>query len=68
MNGSLEERFSKGGKEVVRQLNPDREYISSEGKGFKLPGRALLIVRNVGHLMTNNAILFNGEEELDSFN
>ncbi|MEH7493676.1 malate synthase G [Neobacillus niacini] len=55
--GSLSATFTKGNKTLTRTLNPDRSYISPAGSGFTLPGRALMLVRNVGHLMTNNAIL-----------
>ena len=57
MKGDLTESFSKKGKMMTRQLNPDREYLSPVGEKFCLPGRSLLLVRNVGHLMTNNAVL-----------
>ena len=57
MKGDLQETFIKGGSEMTRSLNPDRNYIAPNGSGFKLPGRSLMLVRNVGHLMTNPAIL-----------
>ena len=63
MKGDLKIEFKKKGKKILRKLNPDREYISPNGKKFKLHGRALLLNRNVGHLMTNPAILLkNGSE------
>ncbi|MBS0014261.1 MAG: malate synthase G, partial [Desulfobacterales bacterium] len=55
--GDLEETFEKGGKTLTRQMNPDRQYTNARGKPFSLPGRSLMLVRNVGHLMTNSAIL-----------
>ena len=57
MKGDLQETFLKGGKEMTRTLNPDREYTSPDGSSFELSGRSLMLVRNVGHLMTNSAIL-----------
>jgi malate synthase len=61
--GSLSATFTKGNKTLNRTLNPDRSYLSPSGSEFTLPGRALMLVRNVGHLMTNNAILDgNGNE------
>ena len=57
MKGDLQETFIKGGNEMTRSLNPDRDYIAPDGSSFKLPGRSLMLVRNVGHLMTNPAIL-----------
>ncbi|WP_419887302.1 malate synthase G [Neobacillus niacini] len=61
--GSLSATFTKGNKTLNRTLNPDRSYVLPSGSEFTLPGRALMLVRNVGHLMTNNAILDgNGNE------
>ena len=57
MKGDLKETFSKGGSEMTRSLNPDRNYIAPNGSNLKLSGRSLMLVRNVGHLMTNPAIL-----------
>ncbi|TKD50141.1 malate synthase G [Sphingomonas baiyangensis] len=56
MRGELEERFDKGGTTVHRTLSPDRSYTRTDGGELVLPGRALLFVRNVGHLMTTPAI------------
>jgi malate synthase len=57
MKGELSEQVSKGGKTFTRTLNPDREYTAAHGGTVTLPGRSLLFIRNVGHLMTNPAIL-----------
>lgn len=57
MRGTLQETFSKGGKDLTRSLNPDRQYTALDGSEFSLPGRSLLLIRNVGHLMTNPAII-----------
>jgi malate synthase len=57
MKGTLTEEVTKGGRTFTRKLNPDREYVAPDGTRFFLPGRSLMLVRNVGHLMTNPAIL-----------
>ncbi|MDB4121010.1 malate synthase G [Gammaproteobacteria bacterium] len=57
MRGDLKETFIKGGIEMTRSLNLDREYLSPNGSQFSVSGRSLMLVRNVGHLMTNPAIL-----------
>ncbi|WP_298395955.1 malate synthase G [Sphingobium sp.] len=63
MQGDLTDTFEKNGAMMTRALNPDRAYTAPDGSAFTLPGRSLLFVRNVGHLMTNPAIrLPNGEE------
>ena len=64
MKGDLKNEFEKNGKTLERKLNPDRSYISKDGIGLKLHGRSLLLVRNVGHLMTNPAILLNDGSEI----
>ncbi|UTW03167.1 malate synthase G [Amphritea atlantica] len=57
MKGDLTEEVSKGGKTFTRRMNPDRKYTGVDGAEVSLKGRSLMFVRNVGHLMTNNAIL-----------
>ena len=60
MKGTLAERFEKNGKTITRKLNADRIYKSPTGKKLVLKGRALMLVRNVGLLMTTDAITYNG--------
>ena len=72
MKGDLKAELTKNGKKFLRKLNPDRNYISTKGKKIKLHGRSLLLNRNVGHLMTNPAILLKDGSEcpegiLDAF-
>ena len=64
MKGNLKVEFEKKGKNLERKLNPDRSYISKEGKGLKLHGRSLLLIRNVGHLMTNSSIILKDGNEI----
>ena len=64
MKGDLSETFSKNGKSLTRTLNKDREYFDASSKTFSLPGRSTMLVRNVGHLMTNPGILDANNEEV----
>lgn len=64
LRGTLTEEVSKGGRTITRRLNPDRRYQAPQGGEVVLPGRSLLFVRNVGHLMTNPAILIDGGAEI----
>ena len=64
MKGNLTANMEKNGKKFVRKLNPNRDYISREGSKISLHGRALLLNRNVGHLMTNPAIILKDGSEI----
>ncbi|MFY7836351.1 MAG: malate synthase G [Novosphingobium sp.] len=64
MRGDLEASFQKGGKTLTRALDGDREWMSTNRESMTLPGRSLLFVRNVGHLMTNPAILLSSGAEI----
>ena len=67
MQGTLTERFEKGGQMLTRGLNPDRVYTPPAGKGkaVKLHGRSLMFLRNVGHLMSNPAILYTDKKGVE---
>ena len=62
IRGDLEESFEKGGKTLTRKLVGDKTYTGKDGSEHSLPGRSLMFVRNVGHLMTNPAMRWDGEE------
>ena len=64
MNGNLEDSFEKGGKTIIRKLNSDVSYNTASGDDASLRGRALMLVRNVGHLMTNPAIMLSDGSEI----
>ena len=64
MKGDLTANMKKNGKNFVRKLNPNRNYISRDGKKLSLHGRALLLNRNVGHLMTNSSIILKDGSEI----
>ena len=64
MKGNLKSYFEKKGKNLIRKLNPDRKYISKDGVEKKLCGRALILNRNTGHLMTNPSILLRDGSEI----
>ena len=64
VQGTLTEEVAKGGKTFTRGLNADREYTGANGQPLKLHGRSLMFLRNVGHLMTNPAILYEGGKEI----
>ncbi len=64
MTGQLEDTFEKAGKMLTRSLNPDKQFLAPDGQQKRLHGRALMFVRNVGHLMTNPAILTEDGQEV----
>ena len=64
MRGDLSEEVTKGGKTFIRRLHPDFDYLTPEGQPMQVRSRALMLVRNVGHLMTNPAILDPADAEI----
>ena len=64
IRGDLTDTFAKGGRQLTRALNPNREWTATDGTALSLPGRSLLFIRNVGHLMTNPAILLADGSEI----
>jgi malate synthase len=64
LRGTLTEEVRKGGRTFTRHLEPDRVYTGADGRPVTLPGRSMLFVRNVGHLMTNPAILWGDGREI----
>jgi len=64
MKGNLTETVAKGDGAIVRELANDRHYIGQNGEELILPGRSLLLIRNVGHLMTNDAVLYGDGKEI----
>ncbi len=64
MKGDLQESLEKGGQTITRALNPDRQYTAADGSSLTLKGRSMLFIRNVGHLMTNPAILDQAGNEI----
>jgi malate synthase len=67
MNGSLEAHLEKGGERLLRRLNPDRRYRTVDGADLALPGRSLMLVRNVGHHMLTNAVALSGQAIPETF-
>ena len=67
MKGTLQATFPKGGKQMVRTLHPDRVFTKPSGGTLTLPGRSLLLVRNVGHHMMTDIVTFNGELVPETF-
>ena len=67
MRGTLEAHFEKGGRSLLRRLNPDRRYCSPSGADLVLPGRSLMLVRNVGHHMLSDAVTLDGAPIPETF-
>jgi malate synthase len=67
MKGDLEARVEKGRSSLMRRLNADRRYLSADGKEVRLPGRSLMLVRNVGHHMLSNIVTFSGAPIPETF-
>lgn len=64
ISGELEEKFTKGGTEITRCLQQDRVYTKANGEPLSLPGRSLMLIRNVGHLMRNPAVVDSEGQEI----
>jgi len=64
MKGELSASFDKQGTHVQRSLNPNRRYLTADGSYFEVPARSLMLIRNVGHLMTTDAVLDNNGDEI----
>jgi malate synthase len=67
MNATLQATVEKGGKTIVRRLNPDRRYQTPDGAELVLPGRSLMLVRNVGHHVLSDAVTLNGNAIPETF-
>jgi|TARA_Y100000588_G_scaffold6499_1_gene7763 malate synthase len=64
MKGDLQESFNKNGETISRTLNSDRTFVARDGSHLTLPGRSLMLIRNVGHLMTTDSILDESGDEI----
>jgi malate synthase len=67
MKGALEARVAKGQTPIIRRLNPDRQYLTPGGKELVLPGRSLMLIRNVGHHMLSSMVTFGGASIPEAF-